>query len=78
MSSSVHIDNKGKEILIFGDGPTQGLDYTTLTTEAKCSINFSQSNRNFIYVCIIMGATALYLLIAQKYTNSKLKLKILR
>ena len=25
MSSSVHIDNKGKDILIFGEGPTQGL-----------------------------------------------------
>ena len=25
MSSSVHIDNKGKDILILGKGPTQGL-----------------------------------------------------
>ena len=25
MSSSVHVDNKGKEILILGKGPTQGL-----------------------------------------------------
>ena len=28
MSSSVHIDNKNKDILIFGKGPTQGLDNT--------------------------------------------------
>ena len=26
MNSSLHIDNKGKDILIFGFGPTQGLD----------------------------------------------------
>ena len=26
MSSSVHIDNKGKDISILGEGPTQGLD----------------------------------------------------
>ena len=26
MSSTVHIDNKGKDILIFGEGPTQGSD----------------------------------------------------
>ena len=26
MSSSVHIDNKGKDILILGEGLTQGLD----------------------------------------------------
>ena len=47
MNSSVHIDNKGKDILIFGDGPTQGLDDSTLTVEVKYSINFTQSNRKF-------------------------------
>ena len=47
MSSSVHIDNKGKDILILGFGPTQGLDDTTLTAEAQYSINFSRSNRQF-------------------------------
>ena len=31
MSSSVHVDNKGKDILILGEGPTQELDGTTLT-----------------------------------------------
>ena len=31
MGSSVHIDNKRKEILILGEGPTQELDDTTLT-----------------------------------------------
>ena len=34
-SSSVHIDIKGKDILILGKGPTQGLDDTTLKAEAK-------------------------------------------
>ena len=33
MSSSVHVDNKKKYILIFGEGFTQG--DTTLTTEKK-------------------------------------------
>ena len=40
MSSSVHIENKGKDILIIGKVPTQGLDDTTLTVEAKYLINF--------------------------------------
>ena len=31
MSSSGHVDNKKKDILILGEGPTQGLDDTTLT-----------------------------------------------
>ena len=35
ISSSEHIDNKIKEILILGFGPTQGLDDTTLTGEAQ-------------------------------------------
>ena len=38
MSSSVHDDNKGKDILILGEGPTQRLDDTTLTAEAKYTI----------------------------------------
>ena len=42
MSSSVHIDNKNKDILISGDGPTQELDDTILTTEAKYPISFTQ------------------------------------
>ena len=33
MSSYVHNDNKNKDILIIGEGPTQGLDDTTLTAE---------------------------------------------
>ena len=48
MSSSVHIDNKNKDILILGEGPTQGLDDTTLTAEATCPINFSQPRKRFV------------------------------
>ena len=36
--SSVHVDNKGADILILGEGPTQGLDDTTLTAKAKYTI----------------------------------------
>ena len=45
MSSSVHVDNKGKDILNFGERATQGLDDTTLTAEAKYSIDFPQSEK---------------------------------
>ena len=45
MSSSVHIDNKKKDILILGKGTTQGLDDTSLTAEAQYSINFSRSQK---------------------------------
>ena len=42
MSSSLHVDNKGKYISILGEGPTQGIDDTTLRAEAKYPINFTQ------------------------------------
>ena len=35
MSSSIHIDNKGKNILILGFRPTRGLGENSLTAE-KC------------------------------------------
>ena len=35
MSSSLHIDNKGKQKLILGKGPIQGLGEHSLTAE-KC------------------------------------------
>ena len=48
MSSSVHVNNKGKDILILGEGTTQRLVDTTLTAEAKYSINFTQSGKRFV------------------------------
>ena len=41
MSSSPHINNKKKVILILGKGPTQGLEHS-LTVEKLCSINFTK------------------------------------
>ena len=40
MSSSTHIDNKRKYILVFGKGPTQVLEHT-LTAEKMYAINFT-------------------------------------
>ena len=48
MSSSVLIDNKGKDILILGKGSTQGLDDTTFRAETLYPINFEQSGKRFL------------------------------
>ena len=48
MSSTVHVDNQRKVILILGIGPTQGLDDTKLTAEAKYPINFTKTNERFV------------------------------
>ena len=45
MSSSVHVDNKQKDILILVVGPTQELDGTTLTAKKMYSINFTVTKR---------------------------------
>ena len=47
MTSSVHIDNKNKNVLILGKGLREGLGNTTLTAEAEYSINFSRSQGKF-------------------------------
>ena len=41
MSSSAHVDNKKKDILVLGKGPTQGLEHT-LTAEKMYLINFTE------------------------------------
>ena len=43
MSSSTKIDNRKKDILILGIGPTQGLEYT-LSAEKMYSFNFTKKN----------------------------------
>ena len=48
MSSSVHVDNKGKDILIFGEIPVRGWNDTTLTLEAQYPINFTHSGKRFV------------------------------
>ena len=42
---SVHV--KVKNILILGEGPTKGLDDTTLTAETKYPINFTHLGKRF-------------------------------
>ena len=78
MSSSVHSDSKGKCILTLREGPTQGLDDTTLTVRAKHPINFKKSGKRFVSSLqyngrnnfLFLNATKLYHL---KATNKNIK-----
>ena len=47
MSSSAHIDNKKKDILVLGIGPTQGLEHT-LASEKMYSINFTVTKKEIL------------------------------
>ena len=77
MSSSVHIDNKGKDILILGSGQTQGLGEHSLTAEKMYSINFSATERRFCLSLHYNGANSYFFvngseMIKFKATDSEL------
>ena len=46
MSTSIYVDNKKKDILVLGKGPTQRLE-STLTAEKIYSINFTVTKKTF-------------------------------
>ena len=73
MSSSVHVDNKGKDILILGEGPTQGLDDTTLTAEAKYPMNFTQPGKRFVLSLHYNGSNSFLFVNATKVYQFKEK-----
>ena len=59
--------------LIFGKGPTQVLDDTTLTVEAQYSINFSKSNERFCLTLHYNGSNSLLFVNATKMHQLKPK-----
>ena len=57
MSTSIHIDNKGKDILALGRGPTERLE-STLTAEKAYSINFTVTKKKFCLSLHYNGANS--------------------
>ena len=70
MNSSIHIDNKGKYILILGKGPMQRLGEHSLTAGKLYSINFTVTKKKFCLILHYNGAN-IYLSMVQKFTNLK-------
>ena len=58
MNSSSKIDNKGKDILILGKGPTQGLGEHSLSAEKMYSINFTKVDTKFCLSLHYNGANS--------------------
>ena len=73
MSSSVHIDKKNKDILILGEGATQGLGDTTLTAEAKYNTNFIQSGKRSVLSLHYYGSNSFLFVNATKIYQFKAK-----
>ena len=57
MYFSAHVDNKKKNILIPGKGPTKGLEHT-LTAEKMYSINFIVAKKKFCLSLHYNGANS--------------------
>ena len=72
MSSSRHIGNKKKDILIIGKGPTQGLEHT-LTAEKLYSVNFTKENTKFCLSLHYNGANSYLLVNGTEITKFKAK-----
>ena len=70
MSSSTNIDNRKKDILILGKGPTRGLEHT-LCAEKMYSINLQKKTKHFVGASIIMEQMVIYLLMVQRLLNLK-------
>ena len=57
MSFSTHIDNKKKDILVWGIGPTQGLEHA-LTAEKMYAINFTVTKKKWCLILHYNGANS--------------------
>ena len=71
MNSSMHIDNKNKDSLISGEGPTQGLDDTKWTAGIKYPINFTQSRKRFVWVLHYNGSNGFAFVYSTKIYHFK-------
>ena len=73
MSSSTEIDNREKDILILGKGPTQGLEHA-VSAENVYSITFAEHNKKLCLSLHYNGADKLCLLMVKKFISSNQKI----
>ena len=74
MCSSTKIDNRKKEILILGKGPTQGLEHT-LSAKKMYSINFTKKNTKFCLSLHYNGANNYLFVNGTEILNLKQKIQ---
>ena len=73
MSSFVHVDNKGKEILILGKGPTPGLGEHSLTAEKMYSVNLTDHRVKYCLSLHYNGANSYLFVNGTEIIKSKAK-----
>ena len=70
MTSSVHVDNKKKDILILGKGPSQGLGEHSLTAEKMYLLNLRVTGKKFCLSFHYNGANSYLFFNGTKLLNS--------
>ena len=73
MTSSAHIDNKKKDILVPEKGPTQGLEHT-LTAEKLDPTNFTVTKKKFCLSLHYNGASSYLFVNGKKVVKFKQKI----
>ena len=73
MSSSVHANNKTKNILVLGKDFIQGLGNTTIYAEKLHSINFTKTNKKFCLSLHYNGANSYFFVNGTEINKFKAK-----
>ena len=73
MRSSVHVDNKGKDILILGKGPIKGLGEHCLTAKKMYSVNFTDNDEKYCLSLHYKGANSCLLVNGTEIIKFKAK-----
>ena len=73
MSGSVHTSNGTVNVLILGQGITQGLNDTTLTAEKMYQVNFSETKKKFCFSLHYNGANIYFFFIGIEIIKFKAK-----
>ena len=66
VSSSIHVDNKKKDIFFLGKSVMQGLEHT-ITAEKCIELVLRWLRRNFVQACIKMEQIVIYMLMQLHY-----------
>ena len=73
MNSSVHVDNRGKDISILEKGPTQRLGEHSLTAEKMYSVNFADNGDKYCLSLHYNGANSYLFVNGTKIIKFKAK-----
>ena len=73
MNSSVHVDNRGKDISILEKGPTQRLGEHSLTAEKMYSVNFADNGHKYCLSLHYNGANSYLFVNGTKIIKFKAK-----